>query len=299
MTSLEDRLAELHARALSETDEQMAAAAGSFLERWEHDRGLGAVGARESEVTPGPGRIYRYLVVGAAAAAAVLALGVAARHSIGPEARDGLRRRASRARIPDTPVLDPCRTPLRAPGTDPLVDDFEDGNEGLYQTESRNGYWVLFEDIGRDARAPFLKPEARPEATETNRFALHASGGKLHDWGAALQVRFGPACYDVTAYRGIAFSARGPGRLRVAVGEVGVIPAEWGGTCVEDCYDLAAKPIELGARWETYQVRWDELRQGRDPEHRLDSTRVQTLSFLWQPPDTPYDVWIDDVRFLR
>jgi hypothetical protein len=180
-----------------------------------------------------------------------------------------------------------------------VLDDFEDGNEGLYQTESRNGYWALFEDAGWDGHGPFLKPEARPQATESNRLALHAAGGRLHDWGASLQVRFGPACYDVSAYRGIAFSALGPGRLRVGVGEVRVIPARWGGTCTHDCHDLCARSVELGNRWKSYEIRWDELRRESDPKLELDSTRVQTLSFLWQPPDTPYDVWIDDVRFLR
>jgi len=85
----------------------------------------------------------------------------------------------------------------------------------------------------------------------------------------------------------------------VAVGEVRVIPAEWGGTCTEDCYDFATKPVELKDHWKTYEIRWDELRRESDPKLALDSTRVQTLNFVWQPPDTPYDVWIDDVRFLR
>jgi hypothetical protein len=289
---LEDRLAELHAEALSETDEQTAAATEAFMQRF----GSGAVGARESAVVASPAKPYRYLVFAAAGAAAV-GLGLTANWSIGPEPRGGVVRQASP--VEDTPVPDPCWTPVRALGADPMIDDFEDGNEGIYQVESRNGYWALFEDTGKDAGAPFLKPGIRPEATETNRFALHAAGPKLYGWGASLQVRFGPACYDVSAYRGIAFMARGAGRMRVAVGEVWTIPARWGGTCTHDCYDLATSAVRLGDRWETYKIRWDEFTRPSDPKLALDPTRVQTLSFVWQPPDTPYDVWIDDVRFLR
>jgi hypothetical protein len=310
---LEDRLAELHAEALGETEEQIAAAAAAFMQRWDRDFGshrrldarmtARAVGARESEVAAisGGARLHRYLVLGAAAAA-VAAIAVTARRSVEPEAPVGSDRRPARA-LPagalELAVPDPCQSPVRALGTDPLLDDFEDGNEGLYQTESRNGYWVLFEDVGRDGHGPFLKPEARPGATERNRLALHASGGTLHDWGASLQVRFGPACYDVSAYRGVAFSALGPGRLRMAVGEVRVIPVEWGGTCTHDCYDLCTRSVELANRWKSYEIRWDELRRQSDPKLGLDPTRVQTLSFLWQARDTPYDVWIDDVRFQR
>jgi hypothetical protein len=30
----------------------------------------------------------------------------------------------------------------------------------------------------------------------------------------------------------------------------------------------------------------------------LDASRLQSVAFLIRPEDTPYDVWLDDVRFL-
>jgi 4Fe-4S ferredoxin len=38
---------------------------------------------------------------------------------------------------------DPCRYAVRAAGSAPLIDDFEDGDELVALLESRNGYWVL------------------------------------------------------------------------------------------------------------------------------------------------------------
>jgi hypothetical protein len=192
-----------------------------------------------------------------------------------------------------------CRHPVRALGTEPLLDDFEDGDEGLPPLEGRNGYWTRFEDDSTPQRSHILPPMARRHATASNRLALHATGGKLEGWGASIGVRFGPSCYDLSAYRGIRFSALGPGRLEVGVLEVRVIPVEWGGSCVEECYRGHAKEIELEASWRNYELRWEELEQWGKPRRPLDPTRVQSLVFSVLPEDTPYDFWIDDMSFLR
>ena len=31
----------------------------------------------------------------------------------------------------------------------------------------------------------------------------------------------------------------------------------------------------------------------------LDPSKLNSLAFLIRPEDTPYDVWIDDLRFVR
>lgn len=196
------------------------------------------------------------------------------------------------------PIVDPCRARVAAPGRAPLVDDFEDGDDVLAPVEERAGFWRWARESDAPGTAPALLPVPRPDASARNRLALHAKGGQLYDWGATIEVGFRPPCYDATAYQGLALAARGPGRIYVSLREVGVIPVFEGGTCEADCYNSHVAKIELSRDWRSYEVRWVELRQrgiGRPP---LDAGRLHSIAIMIRPEDTPYDVWLDDVRFV-
>lgn len=196
------------------------------------------------------------------------------------------------------PVVDPCRVRVAAPGRAPLVDDFEDGDDELSPVEQRAGFWRWARESDAPGTAPALLPVPRPDASARNRLALHAKGGQLYDWGATIEVSFRPPCYDATAYQGLALAARGPGRIYVSLREVDVIPAFEGGICQADCYNSHVAKLELGRDFRNYEVRWAELRQrgiGRPP---LDPSRLHSIAIMIRPEDTPYDVWLDDVRFV-
>jgi len=196
------------------------------------------------------------------------------------------------------PLRDPCSVLVRAAGRDPLIDDFEDGNPFLAQVEDRVGIWAHFKDSDPAGSFNTIAPNKLELPTRNNRFALHMSGGELLNWGAVVQFSFQPTCYDVSAYAGITFRARGPGRLYVGMREVSVVPTEYGGTCTRDCYNTHQKKVDLTARWQTYSVLWREMRQRGYETKPLDPGRVNGLGFLVQASDTPYDVWIDDVKFV-
>jgi hypothetical protein len=193
---------------------------------------------------------------------------------------------------------DPCSHPTRATGRAPLIDDFEDGDVAVLPLEGRGGVWVLFKDTDQAGSLPLIAPVARPRPSSRNHKALHAVGPELRDWGANLQVDFRPTCYDARAYGGIAFTAKGPGRFYAGVREVGVVPTQWGGTCTHDCYDTHQKKIDLSADWRSYELRWSEFRQRGYAAPPLDPARIHGLAFLVQPGDTPFDLWVDDVRFI-
>jgi hypothetical protein len=119
------------------------------------------------------------------------------------------------------------------------------------------------------------------------------------DWGATVEFDFRPACYDASNYGGVSFQARGPGRIYFAARERSVIPIAEGGSCEADCHNPHVAKVELDAAWRTYQFRWSELRQRGASSSPLDTRRLHSLAFLIRPEDTPYDVWLDDVRFLQ
>ena len=195
-------------------------------------------------------------------------------------------------------VADPCAAQVRASGTQPLIDDFEDGNPLIGSFENRVGLWGLYKDTDSPGVNMPLTPTLRPQPTRANRFALHAVGDELRDWGAIVQFDFQPSCYDASVYGGVAFSAKGPGRVYAGVQEVRVVPVQWNGTCTHDCYNTHQKKVELGPSWRTYSVKWSEFRQRGYNTLPLDATRIHGIGFLIQPGDTPFDVWFDDVKFI-
>jgi hypothetical protein len=231
----------------------------------------------------------------ALAAAAVLAVWLV------PPARDRAPAPPSPRILPPAtaPILDdPCRSAIRARGDSPLIDNFEDGNELVALREARNGYWVALSDTDPDGAEPILVPSLRLDPSPGNRYALHVNGGRLRTWGASVQVEFGPSCYDASAYSGIAFEARGPGRLYAGIRGVDAVPVARGGTCTEGCYQSHLGLVTLESGWKTYVLSWRELRQD-GATTPLDLRRANGIEFLVRPDDTPYDLWIDDVRFVH
>jgi hypothetical protein len=304
-------LADLHERALEETTESAAAGAERFVAWFDaHMPGPQIEPAPDER----PARAARPFTEEArrwprevAARALPIALTVAAAATIwfGARALDLGRPRAlpSAAPIaPDTPPAlspaDPCLSATRAGGDAPLVDDFEDGNELVALLEGRNGYWVTLTDTDPERAEPVLVPAVRPGAVPGNRYAIRMVGGRHDAWGASVQVELGPTCYDASAYRGIAFDARGPGRIRAGVREVGAVPTERGGTCARDCYRSHLGVAVAGEGWTHVELTWGELHQ-EGATKPADPRRLNALEFLVRPEDTPYDLWIDNVAFLR
>lgn len=200
---------------------------------------------------------------------------------------------------PRTNPVDPCAHRPRAEGGHPLIDDFEDANPLIASEEGRVALWAMYQDTEAPGTNSSISPTLRPQPTRTNRYALHAKGGELRNWGAAIQLAFTPSCYDASAYGGIVFSAKGPGRLYVGAREIRVVPVEYGGTCTKDCYNTHQKKVDLSPYWRTYSVKWVDMQQRGYDTPPLDPSKLNGLSFLIQPGDTPYDLWVDDVKFIK
>ena len=204
-----------------------------------------------------------------------------------------------------TPIspLAPCMPPGIGSGNDTLIDDFEDGDSRLRVSDKRAGYWVVFNDgtAKQEPRLGSAFPASRiPGGRGGGHFGLHTTGGKFSKWGAALSVELSPRrCYDASAYAGIAFWARGKAQLRVAVKMTQVIAEEFGGSCVDDCYDTHGAERSLTADWQHYQVRWEELTQrGSGTALPFDPHSLFALEFGVPGGRPPFDFWIDDVTFL-
>jgi hypothetical protein len=130
---------------------------------------------------------------------------------------------------------------------------------------------------------------------------MHTSGGKFTKWGALLAADFSPRrCYDASAYAGLTFWARGRGSFNVVAKMTQVAPGEFGGSCTHDCYDSHRATITLSNRWQEQRVTWAELKQkGFGQALPFDPRSLLSLEFTVGPEQTPFDFWVDDVRFLE
>jgi hypothetical protein len=188
-----------------------------------------------------------------------------------------------------------CIARQRGSGEAPLIDDFEDGDGAVSVRDRRSGFWQLVTDRNEKGPGPFtIEPSKSGHG-----FAMHWTGPEFREWGSSLEYPFPTHCYDASAYRGLTFRAKGPGRVYVSAREVSVVPEHLQGTCKADCFNSHLKLVVLSDKWQRFEVPWSELQQRGYGRPEVDVTSLHSLQFLVRPEDSPFDVWIDDVAFLE
>jgi len=201
------------------------------------------------------------------------------------------------------PELEPCTPAMRAAGSQPLIDDFEDGDARIAPLEHRAGFWSASNDNTATQRPVPGGPLATARiagARGSSHFALHTNGGKFTKWGAMLVADFSARrCYDASAYAGLTFWARGRGSFNVVAKMTQTAPEEYGGSCSHDCFDSHRIAVPLSSNWREVRVTWAELKQrGFGQIVPFDARSLLSLEFSVDPEQTPFDFWVDDVSFL-
>src|SRR5262249_41561434 len=106
-------------------------------------------------------------------------------------------------------------------------------------------------------------------------------------------------CYDASAYDGIEFWAKGNTRVYIKLSVIDAVPIESGGLCKDDCYGDPSVPIDLGKDWSKYAITWERLKElGTKTRSPFNPHRITALQCNINAADTPFDIWIDDVRFI-
>ena len=227
-----------------------------------------------------------------------------------PQAREVAPERV-RTAAPPKPVVLPsppaCPKLVLARGDAPLLDDWEENDSRVAPLDGRAGNWATYDD-GTGKQTPPDKSPLFPSRIHGGRGAstraLHMVGGKFKDWGVTFGAELADAaCYDASAYAGIEFWAKGPGVIKVGFQMIDVQDEKYGGLCKSepDCYNTHRKVVELSKGWKHYTVRWEELAQlyQAGPPLTFDPRRVRFFEFGIGPDSTPFDLWIDDVAFVK
>ncbi len=251
-----------------------------------------------------------------AGAGVVLAAAAAVALSLAPKAPRFAAREIVPPPEPPAPSAGPTRPALPPPvlacpelviarGDAPLIEDFEGNDSRVLPRDGRSGGWMTYDDETGTQSPPgrsALFPSKIPGGRGKSHYGLHVTGGKFTLWGVTFGAELADAsCYDASAYAGVHFWAKGPGTLLVGLQMIDVQDVKYGGLCQRDCYNSHRARVSLGKTFEHKSVRWEELHQLFDggPPTPFDPRRIRFIEFGVAAEDTPFDVWIDDVSFLR
>src|SRR5688500_11406143 len=158
------------------------------------------------------------------------------------------------------------------PGEADLIDDLEDGDDAIIEANGRLGGWYTFND--ETTAGTQVPPETgfvpSPGGAADSGYAASTQGSGFTVGGAgvgfdrnnpsAVGQAGGRGTYVASAFRGIAFSAKGNVPVRFALGTSGVTPSEQGGRCTPsttegmECDDLHGINLALIADWKEFQI---------------------------------------------
>jgi hypothetical protein len=206
------------------------------------------------------------------------------------------------------------------------ISDFEDGSGTVLPNGNRNGGWYTYIDTTATCLV-MPAPHATATAAEipggrcASMFAIHFTGTGCTTWGAgvgtdlnavpaAADAGAGPATgpkqvYDVSGYTGITFWSRADHgasmRLKVPMSDETKVAD--GGLCVEmataKCSDNFGSNIALTSKWIKHTVMFSTMAQEKwGKPFTWNPAHVTSIQFQ-VPAAALFDVWIDDVAFIK
>jgi hypothetical protein len=221
------------------------------------------------------------------------------------------------APAPSTAV---CRKPEAppSPSSVDLIDDFEDGDLVVSNSDGRGGSWWATNDKssgGTQEPTPFRASEIAGCQGALRYLTTRGSG--FRKWGAQMGMLFlhtGSAVkrpYDASKYAGVTFWARsGKGTEKVRVSLVGKDTEASGGVCQENptgqtavaCNNHFSAELSVGSSWKAYTVLFKDLKQtagwGKTAS-APDLTTTFGLLFTVSETAGSFDLWLDDLAFVR
>jgi hypothetical protein len=205
-----------------------------------------------------------------------------------------------------------------------VVSDFESGKADVLAVGGRGGSWFLFDD-GTGMQTPVktlnVTLVAESGGACNSLFAFHSTGSGFTVFGAGFGADFAPkpagamvsTVYDASAYSGVAMFAKAatPIALRVSVSDHGTAPE--GMVCVDTtdktnkmrCGDYFGSDIMIGTDWQDFSMPFAKMTQrgfGLPVATGIDKSKVYTIrAQIKGSAAAPgaYDIWIDDVRFVK
>ncbi len=209
--------------------------------------------------------------------------------------------------------------PCTVAAADALIDDFEKPANGVAHP-CLHGYWYTFNDGSLGAQTPAVNMFMNSAITDRppSTYAAHSTAmGFTGDTAtpknifAGFGLDFNPApapstmkfTVNASAFRGVTFFAKGSGTVNVEIPTPNSDPALG---CLTKCYDTSFKAITLTAAWTAFTILWTDFHQTMPTPfgnvETLTGAGIGGIKFesKAQAPAVfaPYDMWIDDLKFV-
>ena len=180
----------------------------------------------------------------------------------------------------------PCTPNL----TEELADDFEDGD--LRSSHAAFSSWKMEPSAGTTVTPSPLATSAHGANGSARAAHLTTTLSATGYMNLSLPTAQSTGA-DLSKYAGIAFSARGLGKLRVTVGTADLDAAA--------NYDAYGKTLELTSNWRRYVIRFDSpdfAQDGWGAKAPFSSSKISRLNFGSYGAGL-LDFWVDDVVLLK
>jgi hypothetical protein len=192
-----------------------------------------------------------------------------------------------------------------------LIDDLEDGDASILPRGGRVGAWYTYNDkSATGTQTPAMGDPFKPSpgGVGDSQFDASTTGTGFSVWGAGMgfdldSTQGTKSTYDVSAFTGIRFRAKGTVPMRAAVMIAGVVSLAVGGTCVagsgtgQACDDGHGRLLVLTADWKSFDLPFAQLTQGGwGKPVPFDPATVLSIQFNVDK-NLPFDVSIDDIGF--
>src|SRR6478736_5981884 len=188
-------------------------------------------------------------------------------------------------------------------GPNDIIDDFEDGDiSTLPALGGRVGNWYAYGDGTGSGLA-----EALVVNRGASKQALHAKGMNFSKWGSGVGTDINHSSdklpYDASAYVGVTFwarSATGTAALNVALPDIDTDALTKGKTCTT-CDHHYFKAVTATTAWQRFTIMFADLslESGDAPEPTAFKPGAMSSVQFRFAPGTAYDVYIDDLAFLK
>ncbi len=211
---------------------------------------------------------------------------------------------AAPAADPSKPVP-PAATNAGKPIGNALIDDMEDGNHQGVEADQRGGYWYTYKDASSQ-----IAPEGEFKMTEGgasgSQFSAKFSGqlgSEQYPYGGiGLSFTDPKLPYDVSSCEGVAFTAKAGGdgttKVRLKIGDWQTAPE--GGLC-QQCYNDFGGDFLLTPNYQDYTLKFADTKQEPywgEPKAGIETKAVYQLQWQVTQAGAPFEVWIDNVRFI-
>jgi hypothetical protein len=190
-----------------------------------------------------------------------------------------------------------------APAPDLAIADFEGNQPTTVPVAGRGGTtWAL---VPRGTAVGTVLATTIDERCGSHA-ALRVMGSSVDRESVLAQALFmaadaaGERFYDASSYHGVRFSLRaataGPVRLKIADRDT----AAPGRVCTA-CNNHFSADLAVTTEWKTFTVPWTSLAQlgTGDRFSAVDVTSLYAIEFVPTRVDGAFELWIDDVSFVR